>query len=161
MNKTAIFVIGEEKSGKGSIIRALTGCGARGAWEVIALNGRRIKAFIVISSLQENKETKLIAPNEFPEAIGYKNEELLICPLEIRAKKGLYNFNEYLNVCIKKKFEVKVAVIKNPWNCKPTNIDKVEEYMLQNKLENVILHICDSDAHTQSRIIRDMLYPRY
>jgi energy-coupling factor transporter ATP-binding protein EcfA2 len=165
--KTAILVIGDYSSGKSSIIRALTGIhGHNYIWRVRGLDGRNIKAFVIISSLQEDGDTKYFDPNkdnfisklENRYKVEHDKYELLICPIEIRITR-LYTFNTYANAFISNNYRVKLACIKKDWEGNKSDIRLVESFAHDNDLPLEILDIFKNDEHLESRKVRDNLYP--
>jgi len=167
--KTIIFVIGAYESGKTSIVKALTGSHGRKTksnnprlWYVRTLNGNRILALVLWSALQEDSELKNVPPSKIIEKLEemYGNEyELIVCPLELNVGGNLYDFTLYLDVFIANGYDVRVSAIENSWNGRIANISRVRNYLLNKNLPTVILDIGNSDAHMESRKVRDNLYP--
>jgi hypothetical protein len=166
--KTAIFVVGEENSGKSAIIRALTGSiGRRNPWLVMTLSNNRIPVLVVVSALQENQRTKSNPPGDFPERLERLHHvhpteyELLICPLELSV--GRYNPERYLQSFMTNGFDVRVALIRTAWDGAPANsanLSRIQSFINSNGLRSVVLDIASSDEHMQARLVRDNLYPR-
>jgi len=167
--KYAIFIIGERKSGKSTIIRSLTGCGRRKkreVWRVMSLSGQRLKAFIVHSSPQEMSVTKY-PPNNFLQAfenefgINRNDYDILISALELNVRDPQYSYKEYVSQTRNQGFDVRIAVINVWWNGTsedPTKITDSQNFAQQNKIPITLVNASE-DPNVAANKLRSTLYP--
>ncbi|MGD0330097.1 MAG: hypothetical protein ABSB40_06570 [Nitrososphaeria archaeon] len=161
--KTAIFLVGDYNSGKSSIVRALTGCSRARIWKVINASGRKINALVILSTFQENPIKAIIPPEDLPNELErqYGDYELLICPIEISHSED-HKSEEYLKSFMSKKYDVKITLIEKGYDGRspaPSDLSRVRDFASTNGITLLPLDISNSDEHTESRKIRDKLYP--
>jgi energy-coupling factor transporter ATP-binding protein EcfA2 len=167
--KYAIFIVGNRKSGKSTIIRSLTGLGRRlrgRAWNVRARNGQPLKALILHSSPQELDAGKY-PPTDFPDAferelnVSRDMYDILISALELQVRKSQYSYQEYVKSVLNKGFDVRIAVIKIRWNGKQerqTKIQKLQGFAQKLNIPLILIDASD-DPNVAANTVRGNLYP--
>jgi len=167
--KYAVFVIGERKSGKSTLIRSLTGCGGRRAgriWRVKSLSGQPLKALIIDSSPQE-LGMSTYPPHDFPQAFEKKfgvsrnDYDLLISALELNVKNPYYSYREYVDNTRKQGFDVRMTAINK--RCDETQedvarISEVQNFAQHNGIRLVLVD-ASGDPNVASSSVRNALYP--
>jgi len=70
----AYFIVGEPNARKSSILRSLTGCANRSIRDIRLANGRNIRVYARVSSLQESETT----PQQFIAEAGSKGVDAVV-----------------------------------------------------------------------------------
>lgn len=129
--KSAIFVVGDNSSGKSTLIRSLTGAARNQVYNVKNGRGQLVRAFVFLSSPQEMGMTKY-PPQTFPDSIENKwhvdrnSYDVLISALRLDVRdQANYGYDKYIDSVRGKGFDVKIAVIENSWNNIRTDAGKL------------------------------------
>ena len=159
---TCIFVVGTRDAGKTSMIRSLTGCGFKARlWNVRNKQQKKLRAFVITSAITEISGRKN-PPDKFPKSLEKRFKvkrdqyDLLICPFELDTW-GRYSFDKYVQAAIKRRFKVKVAIIKKAWDGYTHNISKINKVCKQYKLKKLVLD-ASKDYNKESSKIKKF-YP--
>src|SRR5208337_221676 len=122
VNKYAIFVVGEGRTGKSSLIRSLTGCGRNMVYNLKKIDGTVLKAFVSLNSPQEMGMDNY-PPETFPKTIEDKHNvkredyDVLISALRLTVRNpSVYGYQMYIESVVKQGFDVRLAVIAKSWN---------------------------------------------
>lgn len=167
--KYAIFVVGERKSGKSTILRSLTGLWAmkRGqVWRVRSLDGRPLWAFVIHSSPQELGMSRY-PPNDFPEAFERKYDvsrdayDLLISALELSVRDPQYSYREYISNVRRQGFDVRIATINTRWDETPEDALKIRDVQNFTRQHGIPITLIDAseDPNVAANRVRSALYP--
>ena len=167
--KHAIFVIGERKSGKSTIIRSLTGMGRRKrgeVWRVKSLDGQPLRAFIIHSSPQELGVGKY-PPDNFPDAfereydVNRGDYDLLICALELSVRNPQHSYTEYISNARGKGFDIRIAVINKRWDETLEDSSKIEGAQNFAQQHGIPITLVDAsnDPNVAANNVRSTLYP--
>jgi len=163
VKKTCIFVAGEAKVGKTSMIRALTGTWKESFRKVKDLNGKPILALAILSSIGERKP---VLPEEFPKqleinAVGKSNlqdYQLLLCPIRSHYKKN-GGVEAYFKAAKERGFDVKVAGVEIDWNGVPSDLSKIQALCTQNNIPYLAID-ASNDYTIEASKLRQAFYPR-
>jgi GTPase SAR1 family protein len=129
--KSAIFVVGDNRTGKSTLIRSLTGAARNQVYNVKNGHGQSVRAFVFLSSPQEMGMTKY-PPQTFPDSIEKEwrvdrnSYDVLISALRLDVRdQANYGYDKYIESVREKGFDVKVAVIEKSWNNTQTDAGKL------------------------------------
>ena len=161
--KTCILIIGNSWTGKTSIIRALTGCGRSGLWNVKSKRGDSKKALVIMGSPQEINKKKH-SPENFPKSLENKYDgdeyDIFICSLQTRPIDIKYGYDKYIESIDRRRFDVKVAVIEKDWEGRPNiRLHGIEDFCNDNRIP-IIKIDASNDDHVEAGKIRREFYPK-
>jgi GTPase SAR1 family protein len=165
--KYVLFIVGEVRSGKSSLIRSLTGCGRNKVYNVKNTSGKLLKAFVSLNAPQEMGMQRH-SPQNFPKSIEDKyginrnDYDVLISALRLSVtNQTLYGPQQYVQSLQNQGFDVRLAVIETAWNgtqANPQETASIKTYA-QTKNISVISMDASNDPNEESSRIRQSLYP--
>lgn len=161
--KTCIFIAGESKVGKTSLVRALTGTWKESFRKVKDLSGNSIWALAILYSIGERA---YISPEEFPRKLeitaagrgNLRDYQLLLCPIRSHYKKS-GGVLVYFRAAEKHGFAVKVVGIETDWEGNQHDLSKIRDLCTQNNFPYLAIDT-SNDYSVEASRLRQAFYPR-
>jgi GTPase SAR1 family protein len=166
-SKYVLFVVGEDKSGKSSLIRSLTGCGRNKVYNVKNTSGKPLRAFVSLNAPQE-MGMKRHSPQNFPKSIEDKygidrnDYDILISALRLTVNdQAAYGYRQYIQSVRSQGFEVRLAVIETSWDnvqADPNELATIKTYARSNGITLISMN-ASNDPNEEASKMRQGLYP--
>lgn len=166
-SKYVLFIVGEGKSGKSSLIRSLTGCGRNKVYNVKNTSGKPLRAFVSLNAPQE-MGMKRHSPQNFPKSIEDKygidrnSYDILVSALRLSvSNQAEYGYEQYIQSVQSQGFEARLAVIEISWNnvqADPSEIAAIKTYARSNNITLILMN-ASNDPNEEAAKIRQKLYP--
>ncbi len=166
MNHYAILLLGGPKSGKSTLIRALTGVYRNRLVHLKSLGGSRLRAFVVDASPHEmgmRKHPPRNFLNMFERKWGIRRNQydMFIGSLHPNARRPEFLPERYIESLIAQGFDVKVAIIEKSWDERmqdSSSISRIETFLKGRNIRTIRVD-ASGDPNEEASMIRHELYP--
>jgi len=167
VNLYAILLLGEPKSGKSTLIRALTGVGRNRLVHLRSLGGSRLRVFVVDTSPHEMGMRKYPPRNflnKFERKWGIRRSQydVFIGSLHPNARRPEFLPERYIESLIAQGFDVRVAIIEKTWDGRMqdlSDISRIENFLRERNIRMMRVD-ASKDPNEEAGKIRRELYPQ-